>query len=273
MHLRHADGQVAAEIPPEPAKVLVRSGQRRDRQRRFRSVVRTEAAAAGVAVAARLRLHAGLSLPRLAGRHAHQADRHRPVQIRRVQGQRIDQAHEESRLLQEGPAASRRHRIHHHHQPFDGDSRICLRQVRHDVPDRSVDPAAQGGQGAGAERGLRGRADQRLDQHHRQLVLAAVRQSRHPPRAGAGAGSQGVRPDHVRGAGRYRRHHAAGAGRPVGDAEGNAGIDPRLRPRHQRQPGRGAQADAEGRLRPGQAPRRQGRRRATFRSTAIPPSS
>ena len=33
-------------------------------------------------------------------------------------------------------------------------------------------------------------------------------------------------------------------------------IDPRLRPRHQRQPGRGAQADAEGRLRPGQASRR-----------------
>ena len=89
MHLRHADGQVAAEIPPEPAKVLVRSGQRRHRQRRFRGVVRTEAAAAGAAVAARLRLYAGLSLPRLAGRHAHQAGRHRPVQVRRVQGQRI----------------------------------------------------------------------------------------------------------------------------------------------------------------------------------------
>ena len=81
---------------------------------------------------------------------------------------------EESRLLQEGPAASRRHRIHHHYQPFDGYTRICLREIRHDVPDRSVDPAAQGGQVAGAERGLRGRANQRLDQHHRQLVLPAV---------------------------------------------------------------------------------------------------
>ena len=37
-------------------------------------------------------------------------------------------------------------------------------------------------------------------------------------------------PDHVRGPGRYRRHHAAGAGRPVGDAERNAGDDSGLRP-------------------------------------------
>ena len=92
MHLRHADGQVAAEVPAEPAQVLVRRGQRRDRQRRFRGVVQPEAAAAGAAVAARLRLHAGLSLPRLAGRDAHPSDRHRPVQVRRVQGQRVDQA-------------------------------------------------------------------------------------------------------------------------------------------------------------------------------------
>ena len=88
MHLRHADGQVAAEVPPEPAQVLVRPGQRRHDQRRLRGVVQSEAAAAGAAVAARLRLYADLSLPRLAGGDAHQADRHRPVQIRRVQGQR-----------------------------------------------------------------------------------------------------------------------------------------------------------------------------------------
>ena len=176
-------------------------------------------------------------------------------------------------LLEEGPAASRRHRIHHHYQPFDGDSWICLRQVRHDVPDRSVDPAAQGRQIAGAERGLRGRADQRLDQHHRQFVLAAVRQSRYPPRAGAGAGSQGVRPDPVRGQADIGGTMLPRAGRLVGDAEGNAGNDPRLRPRHQRQPRRGAQADAEGRLRPGQASRRQGLHPQHCRSIAIPPSS
>ena len=88
MHLRHADGQVAAEIPPEPAQVLVRPGRRRHHQRRLRGHLQPEAAAAGAAGAARLRLHAGLSLPRVAGRHAHQADRHRPVQVRRVQGER-----------------------------------------------------------------------------------------------------------------------------------------------------------------------------------------
>ena len=229
MHLRHADGQVAAEIPPEPAQVLVRSGQRRHDEWRFRSIVRAEAAAAGAVVAARLRLHAGLSLPRLAGRNAHQAGRHRPVQVRRVQGERIDQAHQESGLLQEGPAASRRHRIHHHYEPFDGHSRVCLGQVRHDVPDRGVDPAAQGGQVAGAQRGVRGGAKQRIHEHHRQFVLPAVRQSRHPPRAGAGAGSQGLHFDHVRRTGRYRRHHAAGAGGLVVDAEGNDGNDPGIR--------------------------------------------
>jgi ABC-type transport system substrate-binding protein len=57
-----------------------------------------------------------------------QADRHRPVQVRRVQGQRIDQARPQSRLLEEGPAASRRHRVHHHPQPLDRHSRVRLRQ-------------------------------------------------------------------------------------------------------------------------------------------------
>ena len=101
-------------------------------------------------------------------------------------------------------------------EPFDGDSRIRLRQVRHDLPDRSVDSAAQGREGAGAERGVRGRAEQRIHQHHRQFVRAAVRQSRHPPRAGAGTGPQGLRFDHVRRTGGYRRHHAAGARRACG---------------------------------------------------------
>ena len=92
MHLRHADGQVAAEVPQEPAQVLVRPGQRRHDSRRLRGRVQPEAAAAGAAGAARLRLHADLSLPRLAGGDAHPSDRHRAVQVRRVQGQRIDQA-------------------------------------------------------------------------------------------------------------------------------------------------------------------------------------
>ncbi len=46
-----------------------------------------QAAAAGAAGAARFGLFADLSLPRLAGRHAHAPDRHRPIQVRRVQAQ------------------------------------------------------------------------------------------------------------------------------------------------------------------------------------------
>jgi MarR-like DNA-binding transcriptional regulator SgrR of sgrS sRNA len=138
------------------------------------------------------------------------------------------------------------------------DPRIHLRQVRHDLPDRGVDPAAQGRQVAGPDRNMRGGTEQRLHQHHHQFIRAAVRQSRHPPRAGAGAGSQGFHLDHVRGTGRYRRHHASGSGRPVGDAEGNAGKHSGLWTGHRSQPGPSAQADGKGRLWPRQAPRRQG---------------
>ena len=85
-------GKSQQKFRQNPRKSWYDRGQRRHHQRRLRGVVQPEAAAAGAAVAARLRLYAGLSLPRLARRHAHPPDRHRPVQIRRVQGQRIDQA-------------------------------------------------------------------------------------------------------------------------------------------------------------------------------------
>ena len=52
--------------------------------------------------AARLRVFAGLSLPRLAARDAPTPDRHRPVQIRRIQAERVDQAGAQPRLLETG---------------------------------------------------------------------------------------------------------------------------------------------------------------------------
>ena len=181
-----------------------------------------------------------------------------PFKFVEFKANEFDQAHAQSGLLEEGPASSRRHRVHHHPQSLDRHSRLRRRQVRHDVSDRGIDPAAQGRQDAGAERGVRGRADQRQHQHHRQLVFAAVRQSRYSPRDGAGARPQGVHLDPVRRPGGYRRHHAARAGRAVGHAEGDAGDHSRLWPRRERQPGGGAQADAEGGLWTGQAPRGQG---------------
>ena len=55
---------------------------------------------------ARLRLHADLSLPRAGGADAHASDRHRTVQVRRDEAERVDQAREKPRLLEEGPALS-----------------------------------------------------------------------------------------------------------------------------------------------------------------------
>ena len=52
--------------------------------------------------AARLRVFAGLSLPCLAARDAPTPNRHRPVQIRRIQAERVDQAGAQPRLLETG---------------------------------------------------------------------------------------------------------------------------------------------------------------------------
>src|SRR5947199_196324 len=83
--------------------------------------------------------------------------------------------------------------------PLEPDARLRRRQVRHDVSDRSVDSAAEGRQDAGGKRGLRGRANQRQHQRHRQFFIAAVRQCRHPPRHGTGARPQRVHLHSVRG--------------------------------------------------------------------------
>ena len=88
LHLRPADRQGRAEAAPQPAPVVVR--QRRERHRRQRRPGHdpSQAAAALDPVAARLRLLADLSLPRAGGADAHQAGRHRPLQVRRVQAER-----------------------------------------------------------------------------------------------------------------------------------------------------------------------------------------
>jgi peptide/nickel transport system substrate-binding protein len=70
-----------------PQKFRQNPRQRRHDERRLRGVVPPQAAAARVAGAARFGLHAGLSVPCVAGRNAYPPDRHRSVQIRRVQGQ------------------------------------------------------------------------------------------------------------------------------------------------------------------------------------------
>ena len=96
----------------EPAQVMVVQSQGGDGQRRPRGDLPSQAAAALAADHARRRLLAGLPCHVNAAPDADQADRHRALQVRRVQAERVDQAGEESRLLEEGPALSRRHRVH-----------------------------------------------------------------------------------------------------------------------------------------------------------------
>ena len=64
-------------------------------------------------------LVAGLSLPCAAGADAAASDRHRPIQVRRVQAERVDQGGAQSGLLETRPALSRRHRIHGDPQHLD----------------------------------------------------------------------------------------------------------------------------------------------------------
>ena len=72
-------------------------------------------------------------VPRRAGADAAAPDRHGSVQIRRIQAEPGHQARQEPGLLEAGPALSRRHRVHDHPEPLDGDPRLYRRQVRHDL--------------------------------------------------------------------------------------------------------------------------------------------
>ena len=166
-------------------------------------------------------------------RHAHQADRHRPVQIRRVQGQRVDQARPRT------PTTSKKGLPHldgieftiitnrstailgfvsgKFDMTFPTEVSIpLLKDVKSQAPNAVcvVEPINV------STNIIINSSSPPFDNLdiRRALALALDRKA--------------FISDHVRGTGRYRRHHAAGAGRPVGDAEGNAGDDPRLRPRH-----------------------------------------
>ena len=104
MHLGHAARQVAGQIAAQPAQGVVPQPRRcRDRGQRH-GHLRDEAAAAGLHDAAGLGVRPGLSVPCAGRRDAKQADRHRTVQIRRIQAQRIHQVRQEPGLLEKGPA-------------------------------------------------------------------------------------------------------------------------------------------------------------------------
>ena len=74
-------------------------------------------------------------------RHAHEADRHRAFQVGRVQAERRHPSGEEPRLLEEGAALPRRHRVSHHAEPRDPHAGLRLRRVRHDATPPTSRPA------------------------------------------------------------------------------------------------------------------------------------
>ena len=111
-------------------------------------------------------------------RDAPAPDRHRAVQIRRVQAERIHQGRPQSRLLEAGPALPRRHRVHALAQPFDRDPGLCRREIRADLRRHADHPADARSAEPAARRDLRAAAGQRQHQSDRQPDRAALRQSR-----------------------------------------------------------------------------------------------
>ena len=64
------------------------------------------------------------------------SDRHRPVQVCRIQAERGRPGNQQPRLLETRPALFGRRRIHDRPRPIDRDPGICFRAVRHDLPVR-----------------------------------------------------------------------------------------------------------------------------------------
>ena len=172
----------------------------------------------------------------------------------------VDQARAQSRLLEEGPALSRRAssmRI------IDSRSTRILAFVAGEF-DMTFDsditvPLMKDMADAGAARPSASCGPTNVSTN---LIVnrgsAAVRQPADPQGDGAGARPQGLHRHPDRGQGDDRRRHAAGARGPVGDAAGGAGEAAGLRRRRREEPGRGAQDHGGARLRRRQAAQGEG---------------
>jgi peptide/nickel transport system substrate-binding protein len=107
-------GKIERKAAHQPSQGVVSQPRRDHDQRRSRGHLPSQATAAVIHRAPRFRLFRGLSLPCCGARYAQAPDRHRPLQIRRIQTERGDQGDQKPRLLEERPALSRRHRIYDH---------------------------------------------------------------------------------------------------------------------------------------------------------------
>ena len=91
-------GKAPEKLRVNPRKAWYRNLEEVVTNGDYEATFHPEAAAAGFSRAARLRLFAGLSVPRVAEGHAPEPDRHRPVQIRRIQAERRHQGGAQSRI-------------------------------------------------------------------------------------------------------------------------------------------------------------------------------
>ena len=219
---------------------------------------------------ARRRLLAGLFLPRAGPRHALQADRHRPVQGRRVQAQRIDQAGARIPTTgrRAGPIST----------PSTGRScptaaRACWASVAGEFDmtfDSDVtfpllkDVKAQKPDAVCEARPTNVSSNLLVNRDKPPFDNAAD-----PPGHGAGARQPGLRRHPEPGQRSRRRGHAAAAGRRLGHAEGDAAEPARPFARHREEPRRGAQDHGEGWATAPTSRSRSRSRPATSRSIAI----
>ena len=182
----------------------------------------SQAAAAVVSGAARLRLHPGLSLPRLGRQMRTKPIGTGPFKFVEFKPNEHVKLARNPGLLEKGPALSRRHRISRSCRRARRRSWALSSAARHDVALRRHHPAAEGREGQAPNAICETRGDEQQHQPDRQPRRAAVRQPRHAPRDGAQHRPQVLHRHHQRGPGRHRRRHAAAAQRRVGPAAGDA---------------------------------------------------
>ena len=182
--------------------------------------------------AARFGSIADLSLPCVAGADAAAPDRHRAVQVRRVQAERVDQGGEEPGLLETGPALSRRHRIHDHPEPLDRVLGFVAGKFDMTFPTEITVPLMQDIAQPGAERDLR------ADARPMSAPTCSINRDKPPFDNAELRRAMALTLDRkafidilYRGQGGYRRRDAAAAGRGVGHAGRGTGEAARLRAR------------------------------------------
>ena len=234
MHLGPLSGNRPGEAAHQSAQIQLLQPRGGHHERRLRGHVSSEAAAAGLSDDARQRVLGDLSVPCLAARHAPASDRHRPVQIDRFQAEGIRQGRAQPRLLEAGPALSRRHRTYDHPRPGDGGLGLHCRKIRHDRAVPADGSADEGHRRPSAAGDLR--VDARCGQPApaRQPRQAAFRQPRTAARHGAVDRPPGVHRHHRPRTRPDRRGAAAPARRLMGHAAGHAQRAAGLRPRRVR---------------------------------------